>query len=121
MQKILIADDDQDIVDILKMMLQTQGYQVQITTYAPDVLDCAADLPDLIILDLWMSGNDGRDIFTRLRQQEQTKNIPVVFMSANSRLEEIAAEYAVDDFIEKPFDMQYMLNKVKEVLERKKH
>jgi DNA-binding response OmpR family regulator len=120
MRKIFIADDDADIVDILKMMLQTQGYQVQTTTHAPDVLNCANNLPDLIILDLWMLGNDGRDIFTRLRQQDYTKDIPVVFMSANSRLKEIAAEYAVDGFIEKPFDMNCMLNKVKEVLEKNK-
>lgn len=120
MRKIFIADDDADIVEILKLMLQTQGYQVQTTTHAPDVLDCAGNLPDLIILDLWMSGNDGRDIFKRLRQQEHTKNIPVVFMSANIQLKEISGEYGVDDFIEKPFDMQYMLGKIKDVLEKSK-
>jgi DNA-binding response OmpR family regulator len=70
------------------------------------------------MLDLWMSGTDGRDIFTQLRRQDQTKNIPVVFMSANSRLKEIAAEYNVDDYIEKPFDMVFMLDKVKNLLAR---
>lgn len=116
MSKIFIADDDPDIIDILKLMLQTRGHQVQATTRAADIFDCAGDKPDLIILDLWMSGSDGRDIFTRLREQELTQNIPVIFMSANSRLREIAAEYAVDGFIEKPFDMNFMLNKITEVL-----
>lgn len=120
MNRIFIADDDPDIVEILNLMLQTQGYRVQTTTHAPDVLGCTADETDLIILDLWMSGSDGRDMFTRLREQESTKNIPVVFMSANSRLKEIAEAYGVDDFIEKPFDMNYMLAKIKEVLGRKK-
>lgn len=118
MSKIFIADDDADIIDILKLMLQTQGYQVEATTKATDILDHSGEKPDLIILDLWMSGTDGRDIFTQLRQKDHTKHIPVVFMSANSRLKEIASEYQVDDFIEKPFDMNFMLNKIKEVLER---
>jgi len=117
MSKIFIADDDLDILEILKMMLQTRGYQVEATTNATDILNCKGDRPDLILLDLWMSGTDGRDIFTRLRQQENTKKIPVIFISANSRLKDIAAEYAVDDFIEKPFDMNFMLNKVKGILE----
>jgi len=118
MSKIFIVDDDPDILDILKMMLQIQGYQVQATTNATDVLAITDPKPDLVILDLWVSGNDGRDIFTQLRRLEHTKQIPVVFMSANSRLKEIAAEYAVDDFIEKPFDMAYMLDKINEVLTR---
>jgi DNA-binding response OmpR family regulator len=118
MSRIYIVDDDPDILAILEMMLQTNGYQVKSTTNPADVLLCSDDSHDLIMLDLWMSGTDGRDIFTRLRQQEETKNIPVVFMSANSRLKEIAEEYNVDDYIEKPFDMVFMLDKVKGVLAR---
>jgi DNA-binding response OmpR family regulator len=119
MSTIFIADDDADIGEILKMMLQMKGYVVEVTTQATDIFTYKGT-PDLIILDLWMSGYDGREIFTRLQQQEHTKDIPVVFMSANSRLQEIAAEYAVDDYIEKPFDMNAMLNKIEELLARNK-
>lgn len=118
MSNIYIVDDDPDILAILKMMLQTQGYEVKATTNANDILSCSGDENDLIMLDLWMCGIDGRDIFTQLRRQDHTKKIPVVFMSANSRLKEIAAEYQVDDYIEKPFDMSFMLDKVKSILTR---
>jgi DNA-binding response OmpR family regulator len=118
MSRIYIVDDDPDIVEILRMMLQTQGYQVKATTNPADILACTGDKHDLIMLDLWMSGIDGRDVFTRLREQKATRDIPVVFMSANSRLKEIAEEYEVDDYIEKPFDMAFMLDKIKDLLAR---
>jgi len=118
MSRIYIVDDDPDIVEILRMMLQTQGYQVKATTNPTEILACTGDKHDLIMLDLWMSGTDGRDILTLLRLQERTRDIPVIFMSANSRLKEIAAEYDVDDYIEKPFDMAFMLDKIKDLLAR---
>lgn len=118
MRKILIADDDPDIGAILKLMLQMKGYQVENATNSTDVLVYADNKPDLILLDLSIAGHDGREIFTRLRQQHQTKDIPVIFMSANSRLKEIAREYAVDDFIEKPFEIQDMLTKINQLFEK---
>lgn len=120
MSKICIADDDADIIGILQMMLQTRGHEVIATTNPTDLLTMGDENPDLVILDLWMSGIDGRDILTSLRSQESTKHIPIVFMSANASLREIAAEYHADDFIEKPFDMSFMLNKIQEVISRSK-
>jgi DNA-binding response OmpR family regulator len=118
MSSIYILDDDPDIVAILKMMLQTQGYQVNATTNPGDILECTGDKHDLILLDLWMSGTDGRDILASLRTQDRTKDIPVIFVSASSQLKEIAAEHDVAGYIEKPFDMALMLDKVKDILAR---
>lgn len=63
-----------------------------------------------------MAGADGRDIFNQLRSNKKTKHIPVVFMSASSELESIAAEFKVDGYIAKPFDMQDMLKTVHDLV-----
>jgi len=116
MKKIFIADDDPDILEILRMMLSSRGYEVEASTNATDIFSKPGTPADLVLLDLWMSGIDGRDIYTKLKENENTKNIPVIFVSANSRLPEIADEYKVNGFISKPFDMNQLFTKVHEVL-----
>lgn len=119
MKKIFVADDDRDILDILSMMLSSKGYKVHATINALDIFDETTELPDVILLDIWMSGLDGRDVFARLKEADRTKNIPVIFISANSRLAEIAAEHNADGFIAKPFEMNQLFEKVQEVLLQK--
>jgi len=63
-----------------------------------------------------MSGIDGRDICKQLKENERTKNIPVVFLSANSRINEITEEYQARDFIAKPFEMDHLLKKISTIL-----
>jgi DNA-binding response OmpR family regulator len=115
-KKIFIADDDADILSILELMLQTKGYTVHATTNANDIFNYKNDLPDLILLDIWMTGVDGRDICTHLKEDDQMKHIPVVFISANSGIKEITEQYHAQDYIAKPFEMKYLLNKVHDIL-----
>ena len=112
-KKIFIADDDVDILQIIEMMLQTRGYKVETSINAGDIFNYAeTELPDLILLDIWMSGIDGREICTKLKNSTLTKNIPVLFVSANSSIEEIAKKFNADGFIAKPFEMDYLLEKI---------
>jgi CheY-like chemotaxis protein len=76
------------------------------------VLAIKEDLPDLILLDIWMAGIDGREICKHLKNQSLTKYIPIILISANSDTEEIAKQAGADDFICKPFDMDNFLQKV---------
>lgn len=116
-QKIFIADDDHDILEILALMLQTRGYHVKVSNDASELFEHPSEeLPNLVLLDIWMSGVDGRDICTRLKTEAKTKHIPVLFVSANSNIQSIASEYCADGFIAKPFDMDVLLNKINEVL-----
>lgn len=116
-KKIFIADDDQDILEILSMMLRTKNYEVLATSDANDIFNFDdKNLPDLILMDIWMSGLDGREICRCLKNNEQTKNIPFIFISANSNIEEITKEYKADGYIAKPFEMQYLLNKINSIL-----
>lgn len=119
-KKIFIADDDPDILAILSMMLRTRKYKVVASTNANDVFNYSDNLPDLIILDIWMSGLDGRDICERLKEEKLTKSIPVIFVSANSNIEEITKQYNAQGFIAKPFEMSHLLQKIDAVLQSNK-
>jgi len=111
-KKIFIADDDDDILSILTLMLKTKGYEVQASTNANTVFEQGSQLPDLILLDIWMSGIDGRDVCNRLKKDAAMKDIPVIFVSANSQLEEIALACKASDYISKPFEMDYLLDRI---------
>jgi DNA-binding response OmpR family regulator len=111
-KKIMIADDDPAIVDAVEMLLEFEGYEVITTVDGANVLDMKEDLPDLLLLDIWMSGEDGRDICKKLKQEASTKNIPVIMMSANRDIGESAMEAGADDFLAKPFEMHELLEKI---------
>jgi len=116
-KKIFIADDDQDILEIISMILRTKNYDVQATSDANDIFNFKEGLPDLILMDIWMSGLDGREICKSLKENPLTKNIPFIFISANSNIEEITKEYKADDYIAKPFEMQYLLKKIDHIFQ----
>ena len=116
-KKIFIADDDQDILEIISMILHTKNYEIQATSDANDIFNLNdSDLPDLILMDIWMSGLDGREICRCLKNDDHTKDIPFIFISANSNIEEITKEYKADGYIAKPFEMQELLSKINSYL-----
>jgi DNA-binding response OmpR family regulator len=116
--KILVVDDDPGIVDMLSIMLVDAGYQAEIATDTTTVEKLKTNLPDLILLDIWMSGIDGGEICKQLKKQEETKNIPIIMISANKDTELIANKSGANDFIVKPFEMNVLLTKVKNLLEK---
>jgi len=106
---IMIADNDPGIVDVLTLMLEDAGYEVETTDDGQTVKDIKEHLPDLILLDIWMAGFDGREICKYLKSQKLTKHIPLIMISANKDTEEIAKEAGADTFIAKPFEMNELL------------
>jgi DNA-binding response OmpR family regulator len=111
-KKILIADDDQAILDAMTLMLEDEGYGVATTIDGHSVQNMHEDLPDLLLLDIWMSGMNGRDICKHLKSQKLTKHMPIIIVSANKDTKKIALECGADDFIAKPFQMKVLLEKV---------
>ena len=111
----MIADDDPGIVDAIEMLLEFEGYEVSSTVDGTTVLDMKHDLPDLLLLDIWMSGEDGRDICKKLKQEPLTKNIPVIMISASRDIKESAMEAGADDFLAKPFEMDDLLKKIEDL------
>ena len=111
-KRVMIADDDKAIVDAVQAMLEFGGYEVSFTYNGATILDMQENLPDLILLDIWMSGTDGRDVCKGLKTRVATKEIPVIMISASPDLENSAKEAGANDFLEKPFDMDDLLGKI---------
>jgi DNA-binding response OmpR family regulator len=111
-KKVMIADDDTGILDSLEIMLEFEGYEVSTTLNGAALLNMDDELPDVLLLDIWMSGVDGRDICKQLKQNEKTNKMPVVMISASKDIERSAMESGADDFLAKPFDMYELLEKI---------
>lgn len=119
----MVADDDPAIVDALQLLLEDEGYDVMTAVDGETVPKLKHELPDLLLLDIWMSGTNGGDICRQLKKQEKTRRIPVILISANRDTEMIARESGAEDFLLKPFDVDDLLAKVEKYLEppEKKH
>ena len=111
MKKVLIADDDAGILDSLSIILEFEGYDVSTTLNGAALLNMD-EKPDLVLLDILMSGVDGRDICRQLKRTESTSKIPVVLLSASKDIEHSALEAGADDFLAKPFEMDDLLKKI---------
>lgn len=111
-KKVLVADDDPSILEVIELMLTEEGYEVITAVDGEAIYKMEKDFPDLMLLDIWMSGMDGRDICRHVKGQELTKDIPVIMVSANKDTAQIAQEAGADDFLAKPFEMDDLLAKV---------
>ncbi len=109
MKKILVADDDAGIVDVMQILLEDDGFIVITTMDGKKVKLLCKENPDMIFLDIWMSGVDGKVICKELKADPKTSNIPVVMFSANRDTKEIALECGANDFILKPFEIEELL------------
>lgn len=114
MKKILLIEDDEAISDALSLALQMEGYQVQTILKAKKSLEGVKKFkPDLIILDLLLSGVDGRDVVKDIRKDKESDLIPIILTSAHPTAEDVAKSIGVEDFIAKPFDIGDLFKKVK--------
>jgi DNA-binding response OmpR family regulator len=116
LKKILIADDDPGILDAIGIMLEFEGYEVKCTPNSASLLTMESEFPDLLLLDIWMSGTDGRDVCKQLKQKASTKKIPIVMISASKDIEQSAMEAGADDFLAKPFEMDDLLEKIEKYI-----
>ncbi|HLX40864.1 MAG TPA: response regulator [Ktedonobacteraceae bacterium] len=114
-KKILVVDDDPDILDALKFGLEDAGYDVATTEkgeYAENLRDTNGGLPDVIILDVLLSGKDGRLICKKLKSQDTTKHIPIIMISAHPNARQSVQLVGADDFLAKPFDLDELFEMV---------
>ena len=114
MEQILVVDDDIDILDALQCVLEDAGYSVKTCKdggHAERLADAPA-LPKLIILDVLLSGKDGREICRKLKRNERTKGVPIVMISAHPTARKSVIASGANKFIPKPFDLTNLLNTV---------
>lgn len=112
-KKLLVVDDDADILEFLQVILEEEGYEV-LTSTKGEYLEQLHNggLPHLILLDVFLSGKDGRSIVKHLKSQDETKHIPVIMFSAHPSAEQASRAAGADDFLAKPFDIDKLLEKV---------
>ena len=115
-KKILVADDDPGIVDAMQILLEDEGYEVITTMDGQTIPKMYEQKPDLVFLDIWMSGMNGNTICQKLKADEATKDIPVIMFSANRDTEQIAMQCGAEDFLSKPFEIKDLLEIVKKYL-----
>lgn len=116
MARILIADDDQAILDATRLILEYEGYEVITASDGDTVQKIYGELPDIILLDIWLSGEDGSEIARYLKKQDRTRHIPIILFSANRNIEELAQKAGVEDTLVKPFDLTDLLRKIQKHL-----
>lgn len=116
-KRILIIDDSKDILEAIQLLLEDAGYAV-IAIDSGEYIDHLDSnyLPDLILLDLLLSGQNGGQVIQKLKNNDKTKNIPIILNSAHPNAKNIWKELGADDFIAKPFDIDILLTTVKKYI-----
>jgi CheY-like chemotaxis protein len=112
----MIADDDPAVEDVLSEMVEYGGFHT-LAIDAPYLLEMQEkDLPDLILLDVWMRGTDGREVCRILKSRELTRHIPIIIISASKGIQHSALQAGADGFLEKPFEMVSLMEKIETCL-----
>lgn len=113
-KKILIIDDDDDILSLVSYLLKEDGYSVISSTTSKILTKLGKIKPDLILLDCWLPGVFGDDLCREIRSNALYKHIPIIMISAVNNLSFIAKECNADGYIEKPFDLDHLSAMVKQ-------
>lgn len=119
--KILIADDEKDVRDLVRFTFERRGFEVVEAADGIETVTLARrELPDLILLDAMMPGASGYEASRRLKKMEATKEIPIVFLSAKGQTYEVAEglEAGAVAYIVKPFSPKELVAEVKEILQQ---
>lgn len=112
-EKILIIDDDEAIRDSLSELLHHEGYVVTACKDAKEVdVALEKELPDIILLDVFLSGYDGGKISRQLKGQKSTKRIPIIILSAHYLPKAVIRGYKANDYLQKPFEPDILLEKI---------
>jgi DNA-binding response OmpR family regulator len=114
MRRIIVVDDNEDILEIIKLILE--GYDYEVVTLADGslLLDNIKEFkPDLILLDVMLGNMDGRELCKMIRSNDETKHIPIIMVSASHNLSDrFMAMGSNTDFLAKPFDISELISKV---------
>jgi DNA-binding response OmpR family regulator len=121
-KKIVHIEDEPDMIDLVKLILERKGYQVIGAAGGQEGLDAVREyVPDLVLLDLMMPDIEGWDVYQQMRAHDETKNIPVIIVTAKAQnIDKVLGLHIakVDDYISKPFSPQELVDAIERVLER---
>ncbi len=106
--KIVVIEDNPDILDIMGYILKDEGYEVISSPDAKIVDNLAEVNPDLVLMDELLPGARGSELCLRIKQDEQTKHIPVILVSTIPHLDKLAVKCYADGYLEKPFSIVHL-------------
>jgi CheY-like chemotaxis protein len=116
-KKIIIFDDDEDILSICSYILEEQGWEVHTFTDCNDIIEKVAGIsPDVILMDNWIPDVGGINATQTLKKDETLKHIPVVYFSANSDIQLLADHAGAESYLAKPFDLEDLEKVINSVL-----
>lgn len=121
-ERILVIEDDADILQLLKYNLAKEGYQVTGAASGEEALKALKiSLPDLVLLDLMLPGIDGLEVCRLLKREARTSQVPIIMLTAKGEEADIVTglELGADDYITKPFSPRVMLARVRTALRRR--
>ena len=119
-QRILVVDDEQDLLEILKFNLETEGYEVATASSAEEALQMDIASFDLLLLDVMMGGMSGFAMARKLKDNPTTANVPIIFLTARDTENDTVTGFnlGADDYISKPFSLREVMVRVRAVLRR---
>jgi DNA-binding response OmpR family regulator len=114
MKKILVVDDNESILEMLRELLEIKGYDVQLLSAGNTVEDVVAqEMPDIVLMDILLGKHNGMDICKSIKENPFTSKVPILLMSAMERpLHLLGQRVTPDDFIAKPFDIYHLMMKI---------
>ncbi|TSD64964.1 response regulator [Inquilinus sp. KBS0705] len=116
-KKIIIFDDDEDILSICSYILEEQGWEVHTYTDCNDIVEKVSGIqPDVILMDNWIPDAGGIIATQTLKKDDDLKNIPVVYFSANSDIQLLADHAGAETYLAKPFDLEELERVINTVL-----
>ncbi len=120
MKRILVVDDEQDLCEILKFNLETEGYEVETANSAEEALEMDIASFDLLLLDVMMGGMSGFQLAKQLKDNPMTANVPIIFLTARDTENDTVTGFNIgaDDYISKPFSIREVMVRVRAVLRR---
>lgn len=123
-ETILIVDDEEDIIELIKYNLKNEGYSILTAQAGEQAIKIAKQsLPDLIVLDLMLPGIDGLEVTRYLRSAEQTRDLPIVMLTAKGEESDIITglELGANDYISKPFSPKVLVARIRAILRRRRN
>jgi DNA-binding response OmpR family regulator len=120
MARVLLVDDDPAILRLLEVNFRLEGFETVTASRGEQALEAAAaSRPDAIVLDVMLPGLDGTEVFRRLREDETLASVPVVFLSARSRDDDLVRADQLDaTYVTKPFDPSALVETVRDLIDR---
>lgn len=118
--KLLVVDDEQDLCEILKFNLETEGYTVDTASSAEEALSMGVEKYDLLLLDVMMGGMSGFAMAKKIKSEPLTEHIPIIFLTAKDTENDTVTGFnlGADDYISKPFSIREVTVRVRAVLRR---